>query len=46
MVKGVQKVERKIQEAKKEQKEWNKFLNDRDKELQQMSLARDEGLCG
>ena len=45
-MKGVQKVERKIQEAKKEQKEWNKFLNDRDKELQQMSLARDKGLCG
>ena len=42
----VQKVEAEIKEAKELQKRWKKVINDHDKELQEVSLARDEGLCG
>ena len=42
----VQKAEGEIQKAKESQKRWKKVINHYDKELQQVSLARDEGLCG
>ena len=42
----MQKVEGKIQKAKELQKNWKKVINDHDQELQEVSLARDEGLCG
>ena len=35
-----------IQKAKEEQKKYEKRINDEDKKLREVSLARDEGLCG
>ena len=42
----LQEVEDGIQWAKKQQEKWQKWINDQDEKLQQVSLARDEGLCG
>ena len=42
----VQKVQKKIQKAKNEQEKWQRMINEEDKKLREVSLARDEGLCG
>ena len=44
--KQLKKVEGEIKKVKKQQEKWKKWFQDRDKDLQEVSLARDEGLCG
>ena len=46
MEKQLKKVEGKIKKVKKQQEKRKKWFQDRDKDLQEVSLALDEGLCG